>query len=100
MVDLWAEWCSNCLELDKKTWNDPEVAGFVEKNFIPIKLDFTKKDSDFSKKFIEEFKDYGATNLPLILFIDSEGKVVDKMLGFINAERMLNRLKNIVEKNK
>jgi len=100
MVDLWAEWCTNCIELDKKTWSDPEVAGFVKKNFIPIKLDFTKKDSDFSKKFIGEFKEHGATNLPLILFIDHEGNVVDKMLGFIEAERMLGRLKNIVEKNK
>jgi thiol:disulfide interchange protein DsbD len=100
MVDLWAEWCTNCLELDKKTWSDQEVAVFVEKNFIPIKLDFTKKDSDFSKKFIGEFKEHGATNLPLILFIDHEGNVVDKMLGFIDAERMVGRLKKIVEQNK
>ncbi|MFO7810684.1 MAG: cytochrome c biogenesis protein CcdA [Candidatus Delongbacteria bacterium] len=100
MVDLWAEWCSNCLELDKKTWSDPQVADFVQNNFIPLKLDFTKKDSDFSRNFIEKFKDHGATNLPLILFIDHEGKVVDKMLGFIDADRMLDRLKNIKEKNK
>ncbi|MCK4980721.1 MAG: sulfite exporter TauE/SafE family protein, partial [Candidatus Delongbacteria bacterium] len=51
MVDLWAEWCGNCLELDKVTWNYPEVVEFSEENFIPVKLDFTKKNSEFSKKY-------------------------------------------------
>ena len=96
MVDFWAEWCMNCVELDKVTWNDPEVIEFSDKNFVPIKLDFTDKDSEFSKKYISQYKDYGATNIPLILFINSKGEVVEKIQGLVEAERMLKKMKKIV----
>ncbi|NOR46220.1 MAG: thioredoxin fold domain-containing protein [Candidatus Delongbacteria bacterium] len=100
MVDLWAEWCGNCLELDKVTWNYPEVVEFSEENFIPVKLDFTKKNSEFSKKYINQYKEYGATNIPLILFIDENGEVVKKIQGLVEGERMLKKMKSIVKENK
>ena len=100
MIDLWAEWCGNCLELDKVTWNDPEVVEFSKENFIPVKLDFTKKNSEFSKKYINQYKEYGATNIPLILFIDENGEVVKKIQGLVEGERMLKKMKSIVKENK
>ncbi|HQO10008.1 MAG TPA: cytochrome c biogenesis protein CcdA [Clostridiales bacterium] len=100
MVDMWAKWCMNCIELDKVTWNNPGVIEFSKENLIPIKLDFTDKDSEFSKKYIAQYKDYGATNIPLILFINGEGKVVEKIQGLVEGERMLKKMKNIVSQIK
>jgi len=100
MVDMWAEWCMNCKELDKVTWNDPEIIKFSEKNFVPIKLDFTDKNSDFSQKYIEQYKEYGATNIPLILFINDQGKVVGKVQGLVEADKMISKMKKIVTENK
>lgn len=100
MVDLWAEWCGNCLELDKVTWNDPEVVEYSQEHFIPVKLDFTKKNSEFSKKYINQYKEYGATNIPLILFIDESGTVVKKIQGLVEGERMLKKMETIVKENK
>lgn len=100
MVDFWAEWCMNCVELDKVTWNHPDVIEFSKKNFIPIKLDFTDKDSEFSKKYITQYKDFGATNIPLILFINGNGEVVEKVQGLVEGERMLKKMKKIVSENK
>ncbi|MBN2790488.1 MAG: sulfite exporter TauE/SafE family protein [Candidatus Delongbacteria bacterium] len=99
MVDMWAEWCGNCLELDKVTWNDPEVVKYSKEHFIPVKLDFTQKNSEFSKKYIEKYKEYGATNIPLILFINENGGVVKKIQGLVEGERMLNKMKAIVKEN-
>ena len=98
LVDLWAEWCKNCIELDRRTWSDPKVYNYINEHFIPVKLDFTDNRSPFSRKFIDKYKDYGSSNLPLILFLDKEGRVVDTVVGFLNAERMLNRSSNIYEK--
>jgi thiol:disulfide interchange protein len=98
MVDFWAEWCMNCLELDRVTWNQPEVVEFSRKFFVPIKLDFTDKKSEFSVKYLTEYKDYGATNIPLILFIDKNGAVVEKIQGLVEGEKMLKKMKNIIKK--
>ncbi len=86
----------NCVELDKVTWNQPDVIEFTDKYFIPIKLDFTDKDSEFSKKYITQYKEYGATNIPLILFINSDGEVKEKIQGLVEGERMLKKMKKIV----
>ena len=99
VVKFHAEWCGNCLELDKVTWNHPEVVEFSAENFIPVKLDFTKKNSEFSKKYINQYKEYGATNIPLILFIDENGIVVKKIQGLVEGERMLKKMKSIVKEN-
>jgi len=96
MVDFWAKWCMNCVELDKVTWNQPEVIEFADKYFIPIKLDFTDKDSEFSRKYIAQYKEYGATNIPLILFINSDGEIEEKIQGLVEGERMLKKMKKIV----
>ncbi|PID28622.1 MAG: hypothetical protein CR982_04235 [Candidatus Cloacimonadota bacterium] len=95
MVDFWAEWCLNCKALDKKTWNVPSVVKYVEKKFVPVKLDITDKRSEFSSKYISKYKDYGSTNPPVILFINENGEVVNKLQGLIEGERMLKKLKKI-----
>ncbi|MBN1971982.1 MAG: thioredoxin fold domain-containing protein [Candidatus Delongbacteria bacterium] len=95
MVDFWAEWCLNCKELDKVTWNVPSVVDYVKSHFIPVKLDITDKRSEFSKKYIEKFKDFGSTNPPVILFINSKGEVVEKIQGLVEGERMLKKLEKI-----
>lgn len=100
MVDLWAEWCMNCKEMDKTTWKDPDIVEFASKNFVPFKLDFTDKNSEFSKKYIAQFLEYGANNIPLILFIDENGTVVEKVQGLVKPEIMLNKMKKIVSENK
>ncbi len=100
MVDMWAEWCMNCVEMDKVTWNNPEIIEFSKKHFIPIKLDFTDKNSDFSRKYISQYLKYGANNIPLILFIDRNGEVVEKVQGLVEADKMLMKMKTIVSKNK
>jgi thioredoxin:protein disulfide reductase len=98
MVDFWAEWCMNCKALDKVTWNFPGVVEFSEKYFVPIKLDFTDKNSEFSVKYLTEYKEYGATNIPLILFINKKGEVVEKIQGLIEGEMMLKKMKTIIKK--
>jgi thiol:disulfide interchange protein DsbD len=100
MVDMWAEWCMNCLEMDKVTWNDPDIVEFSEKYFLPIKLDFTDKNSDFSKKYISQYIRYGANNIPLILFINKNGEVAAKVQGLVEADKMLKKMKIIVSENK
>lgn len=94
MIDFWAEWCMNCLELDKTTWKDPRVIEY-SKNFIPIKLDFTKRSSDFSKKFIEK---YDTRDIPVIIFLDGDGNLIKRITGYRDGDRMLEIMKEVYNK--
>ncbi|MCZ6626453.1 MAG: thioredoxin domain-containing protein [Deltaproteobacteria bacterium] len=39
LLDIGAIWCHWCHVMDEKTYGNPEVAKFINENFIPIKVD-------------------------------------------------------------
>ena len=54
LVDFWAAWCKNCLEMEKKVFPDPAVAKELEK-FIFVKFDATDMQSEEVKAVLKEF---------------------------------------------
>ncbi|MBK6765761.1 MAG: sulfite exporter TauE/SafE family protein [bacterium] len=42
LIDVYADWCVACVELDEKTWVVPAVQKRVDE-FVRLKLDFTKE---------------------------------------------------------
>ncbi|MCA2961938.1 MAG: thioredoxin family protein [Silvanigrellales bacterium] len=64
MVDAWAEWCVACLKMDETVWKDSEVVKILNRDFIPVKLDFTRS-SPFSESIIER---WDLSGLPAVGF--------------------------------
>ena len=54
LVDFRADWCNNCLEMEKKVFPDPAVAGELEK-FLFVKFDATDMQSEEVKAVLKEF---------------------------------------------
>ena len=83
LVDLYADWCVACKELDKYTFSDEKVSSLL-KNINLIKLDITKTNRDNSK-FLKDYKLFGP---PAILFFNNDGKEIKqaRIVGFIDAE--------------
>ena len=92
MVDLYADWCVACKELDKYTFSEKKVA-YLLKDLNLIKLDITKTNDDNSK-FLKDYKLFGP---PAILFFNNNGKEIRqaRIVGFINAEDFIKVYKNI-----
>ena len=92
MVDLYADWCVACKELDKYTFSEKKVA-YLLKNLNLIKLDITKTNDDNSK-FLKDYKLFGP---PAILFFNNNGKEIEqaRIVGFINAEDFIEIYKSI-----
>ena len=92
MVDLYADWCVACKELDKYTFSEEKVA-YLLKNLNLIKLDITKTNDDNSK-FLKDYKLFGP---PAILFFNNNGKEIEqaRIVGFINAEDFIEIYKSI-----
>lgn len=91
IIDFYADWCIPCKELDKLTFSDPAV---IEKSeeFKTFKADLTKSMSPEVEKLREEFQIVG---VPTVLIIDSSGKEVERITGFVNAEEFLAMLKSV-----
>lgn len=92
MVDLYADWCVACKELDKYTFSEKKVA-YLLKDLNLIKLDITKTNDDNSK-FLKDYELFGP---PAILFFNNNGKEIRqaRIVGFINAEDFIKIYKSI-----
>lgn len=92
MIDFWAEWCSVCKKLEKKTFPDPII--FDEsKKFVNIKVDCTDVDDPKIKSL---WAKYGIVGLPTIIFVGRNGNILREKTvnGFIPPAE----LKKIMEK--
>jgi thiol:disulfide interchange protein DsbD len=91
IVDFWAEWCVACKELDKLAWADPRVRAEAAR-FVPVKVDGTE-----STDAIMAIQDrYRVQGMPTVVFIDSSGREVDdRIIGAVDAEEMLQRLRAV-----
>ena len=92
MIDLWADWCVACKELDKYTFSDQRVYESLNKINV-IKFDVTENNSDHSK-FLSDYKIYGP---PALMFFDNNGTEIKaaRIVGFIDADKFLDKLESL-----
>ena len=92
MVDLYADWCIACKELEKYTFSDQRVSKLLEKMNL-VKFDITESN-DENNKFLSDFNLFGP---PVILFFDTNGQeiVSSRVVGFIDSDTFLKKLNNI-----
>ncbi|MBT3697665.1 MAG: protein-disulfide reductase DsbD [Gammaproteobacteria bacterium] len=92
LVDLYADWCVACKELDKYTFSEKKVSSLLE-NLNLIKFDITKTSEDNSK-FLKDYKLYGP---PAMLFFNSDGEEIRqaRVVGFIDADNFIEIYKSL-----
>ena len=85
IIDFYADWCIPCKELDGLTFADKRVVE-TSKKFTAYKVDMTQTLSDETEKLRNKFNIVG---MPTVLIINSYGKEVERLTGFINADEFL-----------
>ena len=81
VVDIYADWCAQCKELDEKTWPEAGVKQWLAQNAVAIRIDTDAKRKDLAAKL--QIRSY-----PTVLMLDAEGRELRRILGFQKAETM------------
>jgi thiol:disulfide interchange protein DsbD len=94
MIDFYADWCIPCLELDRKTFTDPDVMNATE-TFGRLKVDLTHFDSPEAEAIRQQFAIAG---VPTIVFLAGDGREVrsSRVIGYLPPDEFIARLQPLL----
>ncbi len=70
IIDFYADWCVDCIKMEKATFSDRVVAGELESEYVALQIDVTDP-SDPGTSAIK--KQLGVFGPPAVLFFDTQG---------------------------
>ena len=106
MVDVYTNWCGPCKMLDKQTFQNEDVANYINENFYAVKFngegnesltykenEFTNPDYNASKaktrNSSHQFADYlDLRGYPTIAFFDEESNFIYPLTGFYKPNEL------------
>jgi thiol:disulfide interchange protein DsbD len=88
LIDYYADWCVDCIRMEKTTFTDPDVKAVLNSEFVSLQIDVTDPNDVNNKELKQRFSVFGP---PATLFIDRKGKVLDNLsfYGYMEAEAFL-----------
>jgi len=90
MIVFGANWCSFCRKLNRETLADKRVAGLIEREFIPVYLDFDKEAKIAKVLEVER--------LPCTVFLTPQADLLLRTEGYANAKDFQAAMTNALEK--
>lgn len=77
LVDVYTSWCGWCKRLDRDVYANPNIARFVDSQFVPVKINAEDngEGAAFAKKL--EIRGY-----PCTVVLDSDGHVKGLFYGY------------------
>lgn len=85
LIYFYTDRCTYCEEMDEKTFKDPAVVAYINKNFIPVRVNSQKE-----RKTAQIFRVRG---VPDTWFMSETKDAIGHQAGFISAENMIQMLK-------
>ena len=100
MMDMYTTWCGPCRMLDKNTFQNKDVATYVNQNYYAVKFnaegdgDITFKDQTFSNPNYDPAKkrgrnsqhqlatSFGVNAYPTVLFLDEKADLLFPVQGY------------------
>ncbi len=101
-LDVYTSWCHWCKEMDKSTFQDQDVADYMNKNFYAVKFNAEQReDIEFlghTFKYVKNGRNgyhelayailQGKMSYPTTVYMDEELKIAGIRPGFASAEDM------------
>ncbi len=87
-----ASWCTFCHKLHRETLTDPALATFINRDFIPLVLDFDKDTRVVEILEVEQ--------LPCTIVLSPEADLLLKYVGFLKPDAYHKKLQSALVKQK
>ena len=90
VIDVYADWCLPCVEMDHVTFRHPQVVQALQ-DVVTLWVDATRGVSAEAEALFARHDVYG---VPTVLLFDRTGaeRTALRLLGFVNPEEFLRRL--------
>ncbi len=113
-LDVYTTWCGPCKAMDKKTFNHPDVAKYLNENFYAVKFngegtetvfyndfEYTNPNHDPNRKGRNAQHLFAAAlkvqAYPTVVFFDEEANIISPVRGYKSAQQLEVYLKMINE---
>lgn len=88
-LDAYASWCGPCKMLQKRVFTQKQVGDYFNTKFINVKMDMEKGEGPALSQI------YPLEAYPTLLFIDGNGRVLKKVIGYQSPENLLSIGKSV-----
>lgn len=101
LVDVYTDWCGWCKRMDSQTYANGDVADYLKKRYVVIKLNaesdrkLTYKNQQYTER--ELAAAFGIDGYPSTLFLRSDGEAITIYPGFADAKQFKAVLSFIAE---
>ncbi len=92
LIDYYADWCTDCLRMERTTFSDPRVRRVLTEDFVLLQLDVTDAFSPETRALKQRFGVYGP---PATLFLSAGGQEQRELrfYGYRSAGELLELLR-------
>ena len=80
LVDLSAEWCHFCAQMDRDTWPDPRVQATIARHYLAARIDDERQPA-----LAEKYRHYGR---PAFFVLDADGREIARKRGYLDGQFM------------
>jgi thiol:disulfide interchange protein len=95
LLDFMADWCTNCKVVDRRVYQDPQIAKLLrEKGVLAVRADTTIIDYPATKDLKEVYGEAG--NVPVTIALLPDGSQ-EKWRGIFDKEQLAQILKKLPE---
>lgn len=104
LIDFYADWCAPCKEMDKFTFNHPEIAKIINEKFYAVKFESDGNETvsfaghtfinpDYKNKKtknpLHQFSKYMNINMiPTMVFLDEKADPITSLSGALKAKEV------------
>ena len=101
LLNVYTDWCGWCKRMDKATFEEPNIARYINDNFYPVKFDAEQRNElEYKGKTYKYVKNgqrgyhelaaellKGRLSFPTVVFLDENANVIQSIVGYKSPQQ-------------